>query len=82
MMEVFFGAGEMRKMVQVGIQNDSVLEAVEMFSASIISGEPNVIVNDTRSYANVTILDDDSEFLQFNFFSTSKFFFYFSQFLL
>ena len=60
--DVVFEAGVTSVAVNVMITNDITLEDDEIFTATIISKEPNVIVDDARSNADITILEDDGEF--------------------
>ena len=56
-----FSPGEDEKVVIVPITDDATLEDVEAFSATLISDKPNVIVNDSTSNADITIIDNDRE---------------------
>ena len=62
-----FGPGEVSQVVTVPIQDDTVLEDLEMFSAILMPTESNVVVEEASSRANITIVDDDRECL-FSFF--------------
>jgi hypothetical protein len=64
--DVVFEAGVTSVAVNVMITNDITLEDDEIFTATIISKEPNVIVDDTRSNADITILEDDDVSIGFN----------------
>jgi hypothetical protein len=57
--DVVFEAGVTSVVVNVMITDDATLEDDEIFTATIISREPNVIVDDARSNANIAILDND-----------------------
>ena len=59
---VFFGPEEMSVMVTVPILDDVILEDDEVFTATLMSDRPNVIVDPDRGNAAVTILDNDREF--------------------
>ena len=47
--------------VEVPILNDEILEDDELFTATLSSDRPNVIVDADRGNANVTIFDNDRE---------------------
>ena len=68
---VEFGPGEVSQVVTVSIVEDTVLEDLEMFSATLMSTETNVVVEVASSRADITIVDDDREYL-FSFFPNSK----------
>ena len=59
MTTVVFGPGEVTAMVNVSIIDDTVLEEDEMFSATLTSDQPNVVVQANSSNAVVTIRDYD-----------------------
>ena len=50
--------------MEITITDDNILEPVERFSATLVSEALNVIVDEDRSNAVVTIFNDDSEFIQ------------------
>ena len=58
-MNVVFASGQTTATLDVPITNDMVLEEDEMFSATLMSQEPNVMVQDANSNADITIFDDD-----------------------
>ena len=60
---VEFDVGESFINVTVTLVNDEVLEDLEMFSATLISFETNVIVEETSSRADIFIVDNDREYL-------------------
>ena len=60
---VEFDVGESLRSVTVFLVNDEVLEDLEMFSATLIPFETNVIVEETSSRADIFIVDDDREYL-------------------
>ena len=64
MEDVVFEAGVTSVVVNVMITDDATLEDDEIFTATIISREPNVIVDDARSNANIAILDNDRELMK------------------
>ena len=51
--------------INVSIVDDAVLEDQEMFSVTLISFEPNVVVKEFSDRANVSIMDEDREYLNF-----------------
>ena len=57
-----FGADETVKEVEVSIQQDSVLEGVELFTATLspVPGPVGVQIGE-QGEATATIIDDDSE---------------------
>ena len=60
---VEFDVGESFEDVTVSIKDDVILEDLEMFSGTLISLETNVIVEETSSRADISILDNDREYL-------------------
>ena len=63
-MTVVFASGQTTATVDVPITNDMVLEEDEVFTATLMSQEPNVIIQDANSNADITIFDDDRKFSQ------------------
>ena len=61
-----FEPGEINKTVVVPIADDLILEDDELFTATLISTEQNVIVDNDRSNADITILDNDREFVVYS----------------
>jgi len=47
--------------VNISTMEDNVLEATELFTVSLNSSDPGVLVNSTAADATVTIIDDDCE---------------------
>ena len=60
---VMFQPGDESVTLDVPILDDTILEEVELFSALLTSDAPNVIVEDDRASAGVSIFDNDSECL-------------------
>ena len=60
-----FNPGEYFKEIDVSIVDDEVLEDLEMFSATLTSYEPNVVVEEFSDRAIVSIVDEDREYLDF-----------------
>ena len=58
---VTFSAGQSSASVSVPITNDNVIEATEMFSASLTAVSENVEIG--ADTADVTIIDDDGELM-------------------
>ena len=56
-MEVTFTAGATTATVPVGIIDDSVIEDIEMFTASLSTSQENVVI--VNGAATITIVDDD-----------------------
>ena len=56
-MEVTFTAGATTATVPVGIIDDSVIEDIEMFTASLSTSQENVVI--VNGDATITIVDDD-----------------------
>ena len=54
---LMFGPGEVRKEVTIPISDDTVPEQAEVFTATLMSTEPNVVVD--AGEATVTILEND-----------------------
>ena len=59
---VVFASGQTTATLDVPITNDMVLEEDEMFSATLVSQEPNIIVQGASSNADITIVNDDRKF--------------------
>ena len=59
---VVFEPGETSVMVDVPIQDDIILEDIELFSATLMSDLPNVVLYDNASNANIAIIDNDRKF--------------------
>lgn len=59
---VIFGPGESSRAVQVTVTDDDILEDDEVFYATLISNEHNIIVNDDRGNVSITISDNDHKF--------------------
>ena len=59
---VVFASGRTTAIVDVTITNDMIFEGDEMFSATLVSQEPNVMVHGGSSNADITIFDDDRKF--------------------
>ena len=57
-----FASGQTTAIVDVTITNDMILEGDEMFSATLVSQEPNIIVQGASSNADITIVNDDRKF--------------------
>ena len=57
-----FASGQTTAIVDITITNDMVLEEDEMFSATLVSQEPNIIVQGASSNADITIVNDDRKF--------------------
>ena len=62
---VGFDTGEQFREVNISIVDDAVLEAMETFSATLISLEHNVVVQDFSDRADISITDNDREYLVF-----------------
>ena len=62
---VVFHPGERFREVNVSIVDDAVLEAMEIFSATLIQLEHNVVVQDFSDRADISITDNDREYLVF-----------------
>ena len=60
-MTVIFGPGETTADVNITIVNDNIMEGTEMFSATLTTADPNVMIGDGT--ATVTILDEDGKYL-------------------
>ena len=60
---VMFNAGETSKSFQLPITDDDVFEGNEHFSLTIKSTSPSVVSIGDPNQANVTILDDDREWM-------------------
>ena len=60
-----FNSGEYFREINVFIVDDEVLEDLEMFSATLTSYEPNVVVEEFSDRANVSIVDEDCEYSDF-----------------
>ena len=58
---VEFNPGEIFKEVNVSIVDDTVLEGPEMFFANLTSFEPNIIIEESRDRADISIADNDRE---------------------
>ena len=58
---VTFSAGQSSASVSVPITNDNVIEATEMFSASLTAVSENIEIG--ADTADVTIIDDDGELM-------------------
>ena len=58
---ILFESGETSKTVEVSIENDLVLEDIEMFTATIASDMPNVLIDGSSGEAEITIIDNDGE---------------------
>ena len=58
---VEFQPGNVTQTVNVPIVDDTVLEGLEAFSATLIPNQPNVVVPDEISNADITIIDNDSK---------------------
>ena len=58
-----FNSGEYFREINVSIVDDEVLEELEMFSATLTSYEPNVVVEEFSDRANVRIVDEDREYI-------------------
>ena len=58
---VEFQPGIVTQTVNVPIVDDMVLEGLEAFSATLIPNQPNVVVPDESSNADITIIDNDSK---------------------
>ena len=63
---VEFQPGNVTQTVNVPIVDDTVLEGLEAFSATLIPNQPNVVVPDESSNANITIIDDDASAISFS----------------
>ena len=50
--------------VNISTVEDNVLESTELFTVSLNTSDPGVLVNSTAVDAPVTIIDDDCEWLQ------------------
>ena len=61
-MNVVFASGQTTTTVDVTITDDTVLEEDEIFTATLMSQEPNVIIQDANSNADISIFDDDRKF--------------------
>ena len=59
---VVFEPGETSVTVDVPIQDDIILEDTELFSATLMSDLPNVVLYDNASNANIAIIDNDRKF--------------------
>ena len=57
-----FETGQTFRDVTVSLVDNNILEDLEMFSATLISMAPNVIVEQTSSRADISIIDDDREY--------------------
>ena len=62
---VEFNPGEYFREINVSIVDDEVLEDLEMFSATLTSNEPNVVVEEFSDRTNVSIVDEDREYFDF-----------------
>ena len=58
---ILFESGETSKTVEVSIENDLVLEDIEMFTATIASDMPNVLIDGSSGEAEIAIIDNDGE---------------------
>ena len=56
-----FGPGETSQTVDIAIEDDSILEDTELFTASLVSDQSNVMVVANASNAEISILDNDRE---------------------
>ena len=56
---VFFAPGETSAVVDIPIQDDEILEDAELFSATLTSELPNVVVFNNASNAEILIRDND-----------------------
>ena len=63
---VEFQPGNVTQTVNVPIVDDMVLEGLESFSATLIPNQPNVVVPDESSNADITIIDDDASTISFS----------------
>ena len=63
---VEFQPGNVTQTVNVPIVDDMVLEGLEAFSATLIPNQPNVVVPDESSNADITIIDDDASTISFS----------------
>ena len=56
-----FGPGETTQTVDIAIDDDAILEDTELFTASLVSDQSNVMVVANASNAEISILDNDRE---------------------
>ena len=59
---LIFRPGESSRALQVSVTDDDILEDDEVFYATLISNEHNIIVNEDRGNVSITIFDNDRKF--------------------